>query len=231
MASLMTTFAKMRWKAEKLKEIGLPDCDYPIPADLLPEVIVSGEMILPEYLLCWMQEYSSTLSEGWEELEPAMSALIEILASDDAKMESSVEGDDWALKLGPVDLTKKIVTIQRGGRVLAALNPLEDESLRLSIYAPLDADSLKRIYLMSDKVLSMGYDSNWEVAVTLGRKFYQSVMRNNEGKSYTSIWDYGLGFDSNKEKDERYYSQRDITPARTAVAAIQLGVYYELGDI
>lgn len=227
----MTKFAKMRWKPEKLKTRGLPDCDYPIPADLLPEIIISGEMILPEYLLCWMQAYSSTLSEGWNELEPPMSALIEILAHDHTKMEMSVEGDDWALQLGPVDLTKKIVTIQRGGRVLAALNPLEDESLRLSIYAPLDADSLKRLYIMSSKQLSMGYDTNWEVAVTFGRKFYQSSIRNDAGQSYTSIWDYGLGFDSNKEKDDRYYSQRNITPVRTAVAAMQLGVYYELGEI
>ncbi len=227
----MTTFAKMRWKPEKLKEIGFPDCAYPIPSDLLPEVIVSGEMILPEYLLCWMQEYSSTLSEGWEELEPAMSALIEILASDDQKMESSVEGNDWALKLGPVDLTQKIVAIQRGGRVLAALNPLEDESLRLSIYSPLDADSLKRIYLMSAKKLCMSYDTNWELAVVCGNKFYQSSIKNDAGESYTSIWDYGLGLDSNQEKVEDYFQQRNITPARAAVAAIQLGVYYELGEI
>ena len=225
------TYTKIRWKPDKLKEMGLPDCDYPIPADLLPELIRSGKMILPEYLLCWMQEYSSTLSIGWEKLEPAMSALIETLASDDNKMKSSVEGDTWALKLEPVDLTQKIVTIQRGGRVLAALNPLEDESLRLSIYSPLDADSLKRIYIMADKKISMGYETNWEVAVVFGRKFYQSVISNDAGKSYTVTWDYGLGFDCNKEKDEDYFQQLNITPVRAAVAAIQLGVYYELGYI
>ena len=224
------TFTKMRWKPEKLKEMGLPNCDYPIPSDLLPEVITSGKMILPEYLLCWLQEYSSTLSEGWEELEPAMSALLEILASDDSKMESTVEGDDWALQLGPVDLTKKIVTIQRGGRVLAALSPLEDERLRLSIYAPLDADSLRKIYIMSAKELCMSYHSNWEVAFTLGNKFYQSSIRNDAGKSYTSTWEYGLGLDSNQEKREDYFQQRNITPARAAVAATQLGVCYELGE-
>ena len=226
----MTTFAKMRWKSEKLQQIGLPDCEYPIPSDLLPELIASGEMILPEYLLCWLQEYSSSLSEGWEELEPAMSALLEILAPDDNKMESSAESDTWALTLAPVDLTQKIVTIQRGGRVLAAISPLEDESLRLSIYSPLDANSLRRLCGMSAKQLNMSYDTNWEVAVVMGNKAYQTCLSMDAGQSYTSIWDYGLGFDHNREKVEEYYQQRNIKPVRAAVAAIQLGVYDELGE-
>ncbi len=41
--TFMTTFAKMSWKPEKLKKMGLPNCLYPIPSDLLPEVISSGK--------------------------------------------------------------------------------------------------------------------------------------------------------------------------------------------
>ncbi|MCA8457564.1 hypothetical protein LGN04_27040 [Burkholderia multivorans] len=70
-----------------------------------------------------------------------MDRLAELLAPDDARDVISAAGDHWWLEVGPVDLAGKLVTIQRGDFLIAAITARDDGRLRVAVFRPLDAKS------------------------------------------------------------------------------------------
>jgi len=128
----MQNFAELHLKPETLARYGLPDILYPIPAaDLKSTLLDNGDLPLAA-MLHGLQQRSRDGQAEWQQLEPAMDRLGELMAPDDARDVISAAGDHWWLEVGPVELGGKLVTIQRGDALIAAITAAV--SLELSAY-------------------------------------------------------------------------------------------------
>ena len=137
----MQNFAELHLKPETLAQYGLPDIPYPVPAtDLKSALLDKGDLPLA-VMLHGLQRRSRDGEAEWQQVEPAMDRLAELLAPDDARDAVSAAGDHWWLEVGPVDLGGKLVTIQRGDALIAAITARDDGRLRVAVFRPMDAKS------------------------------------------------------------------------------------------
>ena len=100
----MQDFAELHLKSETLAQYGLPDIPYPVPAtDLKSALLDKGDLPLA-VMLHGLQRRSRDGEAEWQQVEPAMDRLAELLAPDDARDVISAAGDHWRIEVGPVDL-------------------------------------------------------------------------------------------------------------------------------
>jgi len=139
----MPNIIEMRLKPQVLGKYGLPDIEYPVHLETLEAALgESGEMPFAE-MLFGLQERSRAGTADWQRLEPAMDRLAQILAPRDDREVFYAGDDNWRLELGPLDLAnEKLVAVQRGGLLIAALADRGEGLLRASVFRPLDAKSL-----------------------------------------------------------------------------------------
>ena len=116
----MTDFAELRFKPDLLGELGLPDVPYPVPVDLLSDVLSADGGLPLAVLLLGLQRRSAADTGRWRDDEPAMDRLATLLAPSGDATTVIVEGATWWVEIGPVDLTGEIVTIQRQDALIAA---------------------------------------------------------------------------------------------------------------
>lgn len=226
----MKEFIEMHWKAEWLGKYGLPDIGYPMPIDACDEVLHSEGEISFAQILFWLQEFSAEQQEGWQELEPAMRRLAELLAPDDLREVLTAQGDTWFLELGPINLSSTIITIQRRDHLIAAITPRQDFRLRVSAYHPLDAKTINYLLGMSLHPDNEGNvcmrPNNWEFALDQANHDIPAFYACERGESYISFWEYGLGVKSDGTHSESFYCQKQLKPLAPNVLATQIGVYY-----
>ena len=191
----MQNFAELHLKPETLAQYGLPDIPYPVPAtDLKSALLDNGDLPLA-VMLHGLQQRSRDGEAEWQQVEPAMDRLAELLAPDDARDVISAAGDHWWLEVGPVDLGGKLVTIQRGDALIAAITARDDGRLRVAVFRPLDAKS-------AEYLIGLGQvphpehgvcmrENNWEYALdcSAGNGNYYAADR---GEAYLSYWEKGL---------------------------------------
>ena len=135
-------------------------------------------------------------SHGRVSLVPILIAA-ELLAPDDARDVISAAGDHWWLEVGPVDLGGKLVTIQRGDALIAAITARDDGRLRVAVFRPLDAKG-------AEYLIGLGQvphpehgvcmrENNWEYALdcSAGNGNHYAAER---GEAYLSYWEKGLGW-------------------------------------
>ena len=92
-------------------------------------------------MLHGLQQRSQNGETEWQQFEPAMDRLAELLAPGDARDVISAAGDYWWLEIGPVDLGGKLVTIQCVNFLIAAITARDDGRLRVAVFRPLNARS------------------------------------------------------------------------------------------
>ncbi|ODU01620.1 MAG: hypothetical protein ABS89_07050 [Thiobacillus sp. SCN 63-1177] len=81
----MQDFAELHLKPETLAQYGLPDIPYPVPAtDLKSALLDKGDLPLA-VMLHGLQRRSRDGEAEWQQVEPAMDRLAELLAPDDAR--------------------------------------------------------------------------------------------------------------------------------------------------
>lgn len=137
----MQDFAELHLKPETLAQYGLLDIPYPVPAtDLKSALLDNGDLPLA-MMLHGLQQWSRDGDTAWQQVEPAMDRLAELLTPEDARDVISAAGDHWWLEVGPVELVGKLVTIQRGDALIAAITARDDGRLRVAVFRPLDAKS------------------------------------------------------------------------------------------
>lgn len=137
----MQNWVELHLKPATLKRYGLPDIPYGITQTDL-QAMISGEGDLPlAVLLHGLQQRSRDGGVQWQEVEAAMDRIAELLAPDDEREVITAAGDHWWLEIGPLDLNTKLVTIQRGDALIAAITPRNDGRLRVAVFRPLDAKS------------------------------------------------------------------------------------------
>ncbi len=192
----MPNFTDVHLKPEVLARYGLPDIAYPIAtADPQAGVSAGGELPLPR-MLHGLQEAASDGEADWKHLEPAMSRLSALLAPEDERDVISAAGDTWWVEVGPVNLSDKLVTIQRGDNLIAAIVPRDDGRLRVAVFRALDARSARYLTGLGqvphpEHGVCMR-ENNWEYALdcSAGTGNYYASER---GEAYLSYWEKGLG--------------------------------------
>ena len=228
----MTSFVEIEWNKTALERLGLPNVGYPVPTDVLVQVVQADGDVDFGHMLYWCQEFCSTEPDKWHGLEPAMRRLAELIATPDESTLVTVEGDSWALRVGVVDLDSQVVTIQRRDDLVAAVMPYEDGTLVWSVYRPLDALSAHKIIALSRRPhpehgVQMR-ENNWEFALDASAHTTSALYACEKGQAYLSRWDHGLGIHADDTINENFTAQRHADPMPANQTAVQLGVFYQL---
>ena len=223
----------VRLKPEILEQFGLPDILFPMSLETF-EATISGDGGWPfASMLFHLQQRSGDGSANWIELEPAMDRLAQILSPDDPRPVLSATGEDWWVALGPVDLRSKIVTIQRGENLIAAISPTTNGELQVSTFRPLDAKSARYIIKMAHKPdpehgVSMR-ENNWEYALdcSAGNGNFYAFDR---GEAYLSYWEHGVGLMADRSIDHDWFAMRHLAARVPSFSVAELGVHYTYSD-
>ena len=212
-----------------LAQYGLPDILYPMTAKTF-ETVISGNGDWPfASILFHLQKRSGEGDANWLDFEPAMHRLAQILSPDDPRPVLCATGEEWWVELGTVDLGDKIVTIQRGKMLIAAIGPTHDGRLRVSSFRPLDAKSAGYIINMARKPhpehgVCMR-ENNWEYALDCSASngnFY-GYMR---GEAHLAYWEHGIGLMVDRTVDHHWWNMRHLQSRTPSQAVAELGVYY-----
>lgn len=225
----MQKFIDLHLKAKGLEQYGLPDIAYPITIDDFSTALEDeGELPLAS-MLYGLQQRSCDGKADWQQLETAMERLAHLLAPDDDSPIITAAGDNWWLEIGPVDLNRKVVTIQRGAYLIAAIAAREDGRLRVAVFRPLDAKSLQYLIDLGMSPHPEGgvclRENNWEYALdaSAGMGNHYASMR---GEAYLSFWEKGIGIHLNDTEVPEWHLQKDSVARKTPHIAIELGIYY-----
>jgi len=222
-------FVKISFSAEWLRQTNLPDIQYPVPINAMETITASGSFGL-EQMLFWIQEYSEEEPDEWLDYEEAMLKIAVRLSPYDPRPRISIFGDNWFLTCGKVDLTKEIVTIQRKGILIAAIQNNGDGRLLVSSYRPLDSKAVRYLIGLANNPAPDGTvcmrPNNWEYALdnsaTMG-----NVYASEAGESYLSYWEFGMGLSRDKTRVDAWYPQRWCASISPNILATQILINYK----
>ena len=224
-------FAELHLKADTLERYRLPDIPYPFPVSELVAALVGGVDLPLAMMLHGLQQQSRRGEAQWQQIEPAMDRLAELLAPDDTREVMSAAGDDWWLEVGPVDLGAKLVTIQRDDSLIAAITARDDGRLRVAVFRPLDAKSAYSLIALAHAPHPEHgvclRENNWEYALdcaAANSNFYAA----ERGETYLSYWMTGLGISWNGSDEPEWREQRQLVARPATRVVTELGVYYTL---
>jgi ADP-ribosylglycohydrolase len=229
----MTNSTAIHLKPETLTRYGLPDIPYPLAAtDLTDALANNGELPLAT-MLHSLQKAAQDGEVDWRLYEPAMSRLAQLLAPDDSQEVISAAGEDWWLEIGPVDLCGKVVTVQRGEHLIAAISPRDDGRLRVAVFRPLDAKSagyLTGLGLVPHPVHRVCMrENNWEYALDCSAgtgNAYASM----GGEAYLSYWEKGIGISWDDTEVPAWRQQLNLKPRPAAEVLVDLGVHHSFSN-
>lgn len=231
----MTEFVELHLKPETLQELGLPDIAYPVPRDDLD--FETGKLHLAT-MLYGLQWKGARENAGWQALEPAMERLAFLMTPDNEDAVVTAEGDNWELVIGGVDLggndrNKRVVTIQRGLHLVAAIRPLPSGQLRVAVYRPLDGKSAAYLVELSQRPHpEYGVQmckNNWEFARDLAAA-NNDPLAADRGEACLSYWEKGIGISLDGAEQPGWRAQQALKPRRAASVAAEIGAWYTLSD-
>lgn len=225
---------ELHFNSAALAELGLPDRGYPISIAALDQAIGDRSNLPFAAMLDGLQQASAVGGSSWQELEPAMARLAELIADGDDRSTLTAAGDNWWVEIAPIDLSGPVVTVQRGETLVAAIAARADGRLRLGAYRPLDSRSARLI--MSIALHSHPDDgkvcmraNNWEYALDCSAGSGQWYAA-DRGEAYLSWWGEGLGAQQDGTVLEDWAAMVELAPRPAAQVAIELGVAYAFGS-
>lgn len=227
----MQNLTELHLKRATLEEYGLPDIAYPIPACDLEAVLLGGGDLPLALMLRGLQERSRDGEAKWPSLEPAINRIVQLLAPEDAREVLSAAGEHWWMEIGPVDLNAKLVTIQRGDHLIAAITAREDRRLRVAVFRPLDGKSAEYLIGLGQTPHPDGgvcmRENNWEYALdcSAGMGNHYAADR---GEAYLSYWEKGLGISWDDSDVPVWRKQMGLIARPAARVVTELGVYYSV---
>lgn len=226
-------FTLMDFKLDFLTKNQLPCISYPIPFDDIKGILETGGNIEFAELLFYLQQYSACLKEGWEDLEPAMLRLAEILAREDDNPVGDIYTPDFYLHVQQHDLSSEIITVIRRDKVLAAILPGHDFTMSISAFHPFDARTINTLMAIAKRPHNGGVcmrENNWEYALDMAAPTLGSMYACERGDSYLAYWKNGLGVRSDGEIDSEFETYRTRKQIMPNIVAAQIGCYYERMD-
>ena len=186
----------IRLKRDALAYYGLPDIAYPISIDSLHKVVPATGELPFAMLLHGLQQRSRDAGKDWKPFLTGLDRLANLVAPDDTREVIAVAGDTWWLEAGPVDLNGKLVTVQRGDDLVAAIVPREDGRLRVATYLPLDSKSAEYLIGLGQNPHPDGgvclRENNWEYALDCSAGM-GNLYAADAGEAYLSFWETGIG--------------------------------------
>lgn len=221
----------MHFNPEVLARYGLPDIDYPIVNAEL-KLAQDPEELPLAMMLHGLQAITRDGGTEWKCYEPAMNRLAELLAPDDGRAVLAAGGESWWVEIGPVNLSDKLVTVQRGDELIAAIVPRGDGRLRVAVFRPLDAKSVEYLTALGqvphpEHGVNMR-ENNWQYALDC------SAARGNNyacerGEAYLSYWEKGLGisWDGTEVPAWRKYMSLEARPSAQVVVELEVSRSYE----
>ena len=230
---VMPNFADLHLKSDVLARFGLPDIPYPLPSADLESVLSGGGELPLAMMLHGLQLSGREGGAEWKKYEQAMTRLAELLAPDDGRDVISAAGDHWWVEIGPLDLNGKLVTVQRGDELIAAITPRHDGRLRVSVFRPLDAKSAEYLtglgQLPHPEHGVCMRENNWEYALdcSAGNGNYYASER---GEAYLSYWEKGLGISWDGTEIPEWRQQTNLVPRPAAHVIVELGVAHSLSE-
>ncbi|MBX3739973.1 MAG: ADP-ribosylglycohydrolase family protein [Akkermansiaceae bacterium] len=229
----MRNFTDLTLKAETIERFRLPDIPYPVAADALDYALESGGGLPFAAMLHGLQQRSDESGADWMAMEPAMERLAELIADDDNRETLAVSGEGWWIEIGPVDLGGRIVTIQRRDHLIAAIEPLPEGRLRVSVFRPLDAKSARYLTELSRVPQPEGgvcmRDNNWEYALDCSAgtgNFYAF----DQGFAHLSYWSDGSGVSSDGTDSPEWILKRNFVARPAARVAAELKVHERMKE-
>lgn len=230
----MTDFVELHLTPGTLAELGLPDIGYPVPR---AEVEQGGDKLHLAAMLYGLQWKSAGAGSDWAALEPALARLADLMTPDADDPVVTAAGDDWELAIGGValageDRDRRLVTIQRGPHLVAAIRPLPSGQLRVAAYRPLDGRSAGLLIGLA-RLPHPEYGvnmrkNNWEYA--LDAAGHGNAGASGPADAYLSIWEKGLGMGRDGTERPEWRAQAGLAPLRAAAVAAQLGAWYTFSD-
>jgi len=220
-------------KPDTLARFGLPDIPYPLPTEaFMAALSADGELPLAE-MLHGLQCLSEDGKSDWQQLEPAMDRLARLLAPDDPHEVVTAAGESWWIEIGPVDLGGRIVTIQRGELLVAAMTARPDGRLRVAVFHALDGKSAQ--YLIGLGLVPHPQhgvcmrENNWDYALdcSAGNGNHYA---DDRGEAYLSYWEKGVGISRDDSLVPPWHRQKDLAPRQPILVATELGVHFTLSD-
>ncbi len=229
----MESYLELPLRAKSLLKYSLPDISYPFRVLDAKESFTKGEDLPFALMLRRLQQRNSHGHIDWKKDEPAMQRLAEILAEGDSRDLVIVQGADWRVVIGEVDVSSELVAIQRGDDVVALLSPRKDGRLNLAVYRPLEATSAQLIIALAQNPspeTGVGLRANnWEYAKDCAASAGQ-MYSVHHGKAYLSYWPFGLGINSSRQANAMWFKQRYLIPRLASQVAAELDVYDSLAD-
>lgn len=223
----------IRLKPTTLARYDLPDILYPVSLANFDAALSSDGHLPFAPMLHQLQMRSSASGEDWQSFEPAMNRLAQLVAPDDLRPLLSATGEEWWLEVGPVDLCRPIVTIQRSDQLIAAMTATDRGCLRIAAYRPLDAKSAS--YLTGLAVKPHGEhgvcmrENNWEYALdcSAGSGNFYTFTR---GEAHLSNWVDGIGMVSDGTQNAHWLAMSGLTSRPAAVVVAELGIAYSYAE-
>jgi hypothetical protein len=227
------TILELHLKPATLAQYKLPDISYPMTLETFDAALADDGQLPIASMLFELQVRSRAGDAVWQQLEPAMDRLAQLIAPEDPRQVLTAAGDNWWLEVGPVDLDGPIVTIQRGHKLIAAMAATEVGRLRVASFRPLDAKSATYLIGLGQKpYLDQGVcmrENNWEYALdcSAGTGNYYAADR---GEAHLSYWQSGIGKVADGTQDAHWLAMKELTSRPATVVVAELGVQYSFAD-
>ncbi len=210
----------LQFKPEALARHGLPMMPYPLPVALLDMMLGNDDELPQPFLLAGLQRFNARGGCQWPDFEPALMSLTENLAPDDRREEVSAAGESWWIELGEIDPAAPAITIERDGKLIAAMTKREDGRLRATAFRPLDGKSANMLIGLSlrpqpEYGVAMR-ENNWEYALDCAAGT-GNVYAASRGEAYLGYHPDGI----------------EAAPSgfmRPTLVALQLGVCFAFSD-
>jgi hypothetical protein len=230
---MIQNFTDVHLKPQALARYGLPNIAYPVPAKDLETALTENVELPLAAMLFGLQQRIRDGKADWKESEVAMDQLAHLLAPDDDQEVVVAAGKNWWLEIGPVCLNAKLVTIQRGDSLIAAITAKEDGRLRVAVFCPLCAKSASYLIGLSAVTdhpkhgVEMRED-NWEYALDSSAGF-RNYYASDRGEAYLSFWEKGIGILQDGTEEPEWRKSRNLIARRPSLVATELMIAAELG--
>lgn len=231
------TLTQIILPSEVLAALGLPDIPYEVPTVFFDHCGVALDDPPLEAMLYALQKRAAHEKTDWLKLVPAMDALVHALGERGWSGEQIIDRPDFTLPLAEIDLDCDVMTIQRQGRIVAALAQTDGGRIKAQLFHPPCARTVDTLISLSQNADENGqlpyYGTPWNSAedtAASNSQFYAATA----GKTFLAHWSYGVGLGWDKELIPEWITAREHLqpwPDELGNGAIAISAYASIRDL
>ena len=223
----MTKYTKFKFTDNVLLDFDLPVIEYPVPLEKIKIIFEDSALINPSILIYWIMEYMNHNYDDREYYEKILLEICEKHAPNSGKTDfwynvkskySQNPENIWCVKLGKVNLKNPIVSYQFGENIQLAVSRCEDDRTKIEttfftvphqdLIASLRCHSIDpHVNMLSRPEMADSF-LNFQ---SLTQKMF-NVLREGEKKDVIVNWEYGLGWHSQNNFNNKYEYSLNINP-------------------